>query len=77
MQNKDGPPVTSEPETITSIYPSEADDWENFRDDDIMLQHSAIQAEEAVKIPFVGDKARMPLILERNSFIRCARIIQS
>ncbi|KAL8519938.1 hypothetical protein ACS0TY_010755 [Phlomoides rotata] len=56
MQNPDGPPVASEPETITSVYPSEADDWENFRDDDIMLQHSAIQAEEAVKIPFVGDK---------------------
>lgn len=30
--------------------------WENFRDDDIMHQHSAILAEQADKIPFVGDK---------------------
>lgn len=59
MQNQDGNPAESKPETIASVYPSEADDWENFRDDDIMLQHSAIQAEEAVKIPFVGDKARI------------------
>ncbi|XP_021746035.1 ubiquitin thioesterase otubain-like [Chenopodium quinoa] len=33
-----------------------AGDWENFRDDDIMLQHSAIRAEQADKIPFLGDK---------------------
>lgn len=31
-------------------------DWENFRDDDIMHQHSAIRAELADKIPFLGDK---------------------
>ncbi|XP_021722988.1 ubiquitin thioesterase otubain-like [Chenopodium quinoa] len=33
-----------------------ASDWENFRDDDIMLQHSAIRAEQADKIHFLGDK---------------------
>ncbi|KAG1330971.1 ubiquitin thioesterase otubain-like [Cocos nucifera] len=31
-------------------------DWASFRDDDIMQQHSAIRAEEAAKVPFVGDK---------------------
>ncbi|KAL2903708.1 Ubiquitin thioesterase otubain-like [Bienertia sinuspersici] len=30
--------------------------WESFRDDDIMHQHSAILDEEAFKVPFVGDK---------------------
>lgn len=35
---------------------SEDNDWENYRDSDIMQQHSAIQAQEAEKIPFVGDK---------------------
>ncbi|KZV44071.1 ubiquitin thioesterase otubain-like [Dorcoceras hygrometricum] len=41
----------------------EINNWEHFRDDDIMLRHSAIQAEEAMKVPFIGDKARKPLIL--------------
>ncbi|XP_058092905.1 OVARIAN TUMOR DOMAIN-containing deubiquitinating enzyme 1-like [Magnolia sinica] len=31
-------------------------DWANFKDDEIMQQHSAIRAQEAEKIPFVGDK---------------------
>lgn len=35
---------------------SEENDWSNYRDSDIMQQQSAIQAEEAEKIPFVGDK---------------------
>ncbi|KAL0357685.1 UNVERIFIED_CONTAM: OVARIAN TUMOR DOMAIN-containing deubiquitinating enzyme 1 [Sesamum calycinum] len=61
MQNQDGHVVESETETITSIKASEIEDWANFRDDDILQQQSAIQAEEAGKIPFVGDKARMPL----------------
>ncbi|PIN25636.1 ubiquitin hydrolase [Handroanthus impetiginosus] len=56
MQNHDGDVVESKTESITSIQTSEIDDWANFRDDDIMKQQSAIQAEEAVKIPFVGDK---------------------
>ncbi|KAL3655904.1 ubiquitin-specific protease otu1 [Castilleja foliolosa] len=47
MQNQDGHMVESE---------SGIDDWANFRDDDIMKQQSVILAEEAVKIPFVGDK---------------------
>ncbi|KAL6011783.1 hypothetical protein ACLOJK_002248 [Asimina triloba] len=33
-------------------------DWEDFKDDDIMQQHSAIRAEEAEKIPFVGDEVQ-------------------
>lgn len=74
MQNQDGQVVKSETETKTSIQTSEIDDWANFRDDDIMQQQSAIQAEEAGKIPFVGDKARKPLILGRNSFTRYAHL---
>ncbi|KAH9329213.1 hypothetical protein KI387_001321, partial [Taxus chinensis] len=35
--------------------PLEAD-WSCITDDDVMQQHDAIQAEEANKIPFVGDK---------------------
>ncbi|XP_057868873.1 OVARIAN TUMOR DOMAIN-containing deubiquitinating enzyme 1 isoform X2 [Cryptomeria japonica] len=31
-------------------------DWSGVTDDDILQQHNAIQAEEANKIPFVGDK---------------------
>ncbi|KAL0385271.1 UNVERIFIED_CONTAM: OVARIAN TUMOR DOMAIN-containing deubiquitinating enzyme 1 [Sesamum radiatum] len=54
MQNQDGHVVESGTETITSIKASEIEDWANFRDDDILQQQSAIQAEEAGKIPFVG-----------------------
>lgn len=68
MQNLDGHRVESETETVTSIQTPEVDDWESFRDDDIMQQQSAIQAEEGGKIPFVGDKARKPLILKWYSF---------
>ncbi|XP_074274029.1 OVARIAN TUMOR DOMAIN-containing deubiquitinating enzyme 1 [Silene latifolia] len=32
------------------------DDWGNFRDDDIMNQHSAIRAEQTHNFPFVADK---------------------
>lgn len=32
------------------------DDWKNVRDDEIMNQHSAIRAEQAHNIPFVGHK---------------------
>ncbi|KAL0335896.1 UNVERIFIED_CONTAM: OVARIAN TUMOR DOMAIN-containing deubiquitinating enzyme 1 [Sesamum radiatum] len=53
MQNQDGHVVESGTETITSIKASEIEDWANFRDDDILQQQSAIQAEEAGKIPFV------------------------
>ncbi|XP_073117870.1 OVARIAN TUMOR DOMAIN-containing deubiquitinating enzyme 1 isoform X3 [Elaeis guineensis] len=40
----------------TSVVPMDDFDWSSIRDDDIMQQHSAIRAEEAVKVPFVGDK---------------------
>ena len=62
MQNQDGQPAEPETETITSLPASEVNDWANYRDDEVMQQHSAIQAEEAGKIPFVGDKARKPII---------------
>ncbi|GMH15077.1 hypothetical protein Nepgr_016918 [Nepenthes gracilis] len=42
--------------TTTSVPKSDADNWENFRDEDTMQQQSAILAEEAEKIPFIGDK---------------------
>lgn len=54
MQDQEGDVADAEKETLTS---SETDDWKKYRDDDIMQQHSAIQAEQAVKVPFVGDKA--------------------
>lgn len=56
MQDQEGDVVDAEKETLTSVQTSEIDDWKKYKDDDIMQQHSAIQAEEAVKIPFVGDK---------------------
>ncbi|KAG9458536.1 hypothetical protein H6P81_003044 [Aristolochia fimbriata] len=47
----------SSPEVIDAISSSVAvDDWASFRDDDIMQQQTAIKAEEADKMPFVGDK---------------------
>ncbi|KAI3983454.1 hypothetical protein MKX01_038874, partial [Papaver californicum] len=39
-------------------------DWATFRDDDIMQQHNAIQAEEAVKKPYVGDKEPLSVLSE-------------
>ncbi|GFZ06039.1 hypothetical protein Acr_18g0002090 [Actinidia rufa] len=57
MQNQEELLADGELEGITPIQASKADDWANFRDDDIMQQQSAIQAVEAEKIPFVGDKA--------------------
>ncbi|XP_031474309.1 OVARIAN TUMOR DOMAIN-containing deubiquitinating enzyme 1 [Nymphaea colorata] len=41
---------------IEKNVPAETLDWVNVRDDEIMQQQSAIQAEEATKMPFVGDK---------------------
>lgn len=52
MQNNEELLADGKSETL----PSEIDDWANFRDDDIMQQQTAIQAEEAEKIPFVRDK---------------------
>ncbi|XWS54086.1 hypothetical protein CRYUN_Cryun10bG0058700 [Craigia yunnanensis] len=56
MQNQEGAIADGEKESAVSIPISEFDDWANFADDDIMQQQSAIHAEEAKKIPFVGDK---------------------
>ncbi|KAI4324230.1 hypothetical protein L6164_023784 [Bauhinia variegata] len=55
MQNKEAPLEDGEIKSVTVSMP-EFDQWTNFADDDIMQQQSAIQAEEAKKIPFVGDK---------------------
>ncbi|KAL4278867.1 hypothetical protein GQ457_03G006870 [Hibiscus cannabinus] len=46
----------SDKESAVSVLISEVDGWANFADDDIMQQQSAIHAEEAKKVPFVGDK---------------------
>lgn len=62
MQNQDGQVVEPDTET-TSLPASEINDWSNYRDDEVMQQQSAIQAEEAGKITFVGDKAINPLTL--------------
>ncbi|KAL7135226.1 hypothetical protein ABFS83_11G079100 [Erythranthe nasuta] len=79
MQSEDEQVVDSSKaettKTCTQTTP-EVDDWANFRDDDIMQQQSAIQAVEADKIPFVGDKEPLssladeyksgnPIILEK------------
>lgn len=39
-----------------SVSVAGVDDWANFKDDDIMQQQYAIKAEEAEKIPYVGNK---------------------
>ncbi|KAJ6832019.1 uncharacterized protein M6B38_254135 [Iris pallida] len=41
---------------LGAVTAEEGNEWSSFRDDEIMKQHSEIQAVEAVKIPFVGDK---------------------
>ena len=58
MQNQEGAVADGKKESAVSIPISEFDDWANFADDDIMQQQSAIHAEEAKTIPFVGDKVR-------------------
>lgn len=61
MQDQERDVADAEKETLASVQTSEVDDWKKYKDDDIMQQHSAIQAEQAVKIPFVGDKASVIL----------------
>ncbi|XP_009353516.2 LOW QUALITY PROTEIN: OVARIAN TUMOR DOMAIN-containing deubiquitinating enzyme 1-like [Pyrus x bretschneideri] len=56
MQNPEGVQVDGEVESAASVATPEFDEWANFGDQDIMQQHSAIRAEEAEKIPFLGDK---------------------
>ncbi|KAJ7957482.1 Ubiquitin thioesterase [Quillaja saponaria] len=56
MQNQEALMEDGEMESAMSIPTLECDDWAKFGDDDIMQQQSAIQAEEAKKVLFVGDK---------------------
>ncbi|XP_042501899.1 OVARIAN TUMOR DOMAIN-containing deubiquitinating enzyme 1-like isoform X1 [Macadamia integrifolia] len=56
MQPQEDLVVDAEMDCVTSNPAYSADDWANFRDDDIMQQQTAIHAEEAEKIPFIGDK---------------------
>lgn len=56
-QNQEEIPKEGVVEAAPSTPGPEFDGWENCRDAEIMQQQSAILAEEAAKIPFVGDKA--------------------
>ncbi|XP_010250517.1 PREDICTED: ubiquitin thioesterase otubain-like isoform X1 [Nelumbo nucifera] len=56
MQPQEELVADKELDSATSDPLLSIDDWENFRDDDIMQQQTAIRAEEAEKMPFVGDK---------------------
>lgn len=56
MQNKEDLPANATVDVVTSGKASEIDDWETIKDNDIMQQQSAILAEEAEKIQYVGDK---------------------
>lgn len=58
MESQEGLQADAESEHKVSIPASDVYAWENIRDDDIMQQQSAIRAEEAEKVPFIGDKAR-------------------
>ncbi|KAH1145898.1 hypothetical protein GLYMA_15G065800v4 [Glycine max] len=55
MQSKEAVVEDGEIKSVTAVG-SEIDGWTNFGDDDIMQQQYTIQAEEAKKVPFVGDK---------------------
>ncbi|KAK7412252.1 hypothetical protein VNO78_03703 [Psophocarpus tetragonolobus] len=55
MQSKEASVEDGEIGPVTGAG-SEMDEWTNFGDDDIMQQQYTIQAEEAKKVPFVGDK---------------------
>lgn len=63
MQNQEGLQVQVDGEVESGPAPSvatpEFDEWASFGDQDIMQQESEIRAEEAEKIPFLGDKARL------------------
>ncbi|KAK6252844.1 hypothetical protein QUC31_014564 [Theobroma cacao] len=62
MQNREGVVADGEKESAVSIPVSEFDDWAKFADDDIMQQQSAFHAEEAKKVPFVGDKEPLTML---------------
>lgn len=56
MHNKEELPDNATVEAVTTGKASDVDDWEAIKDNDIMQQQSAILAEEAEKIQYVGDK---------------------
>ena len=58
MQSKEAVVEDGEIKSVTAVG-SEIDGWTNFGDNDIMQQQYTIQSEEAKKVPFVGDKARL------------------
>ena len=64
MQNQEGAITDVEKESAVSTPIFELDDWANFVDDDIIQQQSTTHAEEAKKIPFVGDKVKKTLLFE-------------
>ncbi|GAB4828524.1 ubiquitin-specific protease otu1 [Ancistrocladus abbreviatus] len=70
MENQDKDSSITEPVLQESI--AATDVWDKFRDDDIMQQQSAIRAEEAAKIPFVGDKEH---IMETQDKVEVDRIV--
>lgn len=65
MQNQEQTLEDGQIECVASPVP-EFEEWANFGDDDIIQQRSVVQAEEAKKIPFVGDKASPILLLLEN-----------
>lgn len=68
MENKQAVLEDGEIESVT-VTVSEIDAWTNFGDDDIMQQQYSIQADEAKKFPFVGDKARLSAQLFETCFL--------
>ncbi|CBI29258.3 hypothetical protein AAG906_004128 [Vitis piasezkii] len=62
MENEEGLQADGESDPKAPIPVSEVDAWENIRDDDIMQQQSAIRAEEAEKVPFIGDKEPLSVL---------------
>ncbi|KAI3679347.1 hypothetical protein L2E82_51427 [Cichorium intybus] len=49
MQNQDEIPVEPETESSTFVSADEADDWSDYKDSDIILQHYGIWEEDAAK----------------------------
>ncbi|BAT86992.1 OVARIAN TUMOR DOMAIN-containing deubiquitinating enzyme 1 [Vigna umbellata] len=56
MQSKEAVVEDGEITSSVTVPDTEFDEWNNFGDDDIMQQQYSIQADEAKKVPFVGDK---------------------
>jgi len=59
MQSKEAVVEDGEITSSVTFADSEYDEWNSYGDDDIMQQQYTIQADEAKKVPFVGDKARL------------------